>query len=447
MISNLLVDIQQWAGIAWSINVMLGSTFIAASYLLMRRLLLKSESRRFSRYLGMLAFVCLVLLPMLSLFVSTNVVSTSASYSLFEMKTFAETNPLGDGLNWSLGVIAIYLVPSLLLLIRFTLGLGQLWWIRRGLSTSEHPQWQEILEASAARQGVSRTISLCESAVIDSPITFGWLRPVIVMPAGSRTWSSAMVEDVLTHELVHIRRLDWLSLIFVYAVASVFWMNPLVWIMYSRFTSDTEASCDEEVLLSGRDVSVYAQSLVSVARESGRCRPIGGQWLGQTMLERSQLELRVNYLMENDMTTIKTKNKGSVLKGLVALVIAVVLTGVLGSVNVVVAQSAKAPQKTSGSFIPITTVEPRYPTAAAEQGIEGWVHVRFTVNSLGSVQDIEVVEAEPADIFNESAMAAADQFKFTQPNFEGHPVAVPNVQYVFRYILSEDSEVTGPATR
>lgn len=443
MISENVVAITQWAGVAWSLNMMLGSTLFMAVFLLLRKRLLKTESRGLIRYLGLMTFACLALLPLQTLFVFDDALVSAESFALFEVKAFASTNPLGDGLRWSVGAVALYAIPVVLLLGRFVLALSQLWWARRRLSPCNNRLWFTVFSEAAQAQGISRDILLCESDSINTPMTFGWLRPVIVMPTQARSWSGEMIKDVFTHELVHIRRLDWLSLIFVYGIASVYWMNPLVWIMYAKFSVDTEASCDEEVLLSGREVNGYAQSLVSAARESGCHHLSRGQWLGQTMLDRSQLEQRVNYLMENDMNTITKKKSGSVNKGIFALLGAIVFTSVLSSVTLVAAQPADS-AKAVGTFVPLNTIEPRYPTVAAEQSIEGWVHVRFTVNSLGSVQDIEVIEAEPAEIFNQSAIAAADQFKFTQPNVEGHPVDVPNVQYVFRYVLSNDSDVGGP---
>jgi TonB family protein len=238
--------------------------------------------------------------------------------------------------------------------------------------------------------------------------------------------------------------LDWLSLILVYCIASVYWMIPVVWILYARFLDDVEASCDEEVLLAGRDVNDYAQSLVSAARESNHCRQ-SGHWLCQTMLGRSQLELRVKYLLENNMMTIKSLKKRSVGRGAGVMLGAFALTAMFSVVDIVAADASDG-AKAEGTFYPLNRVEPTYPKVAADEGIEGWVHVKFLVNESGTLEDLEVVDAEPAQIFNASALAAARQFRFTQHMVEGHPVRVPNVQYVFRFVLSAESEVGGPET-
>lgn len=91
-------------------------------------------------------------------------------------------------------------------------------------------------------------------------------------------------------------------------------------------------------------------------------------------------------------------------------------------------------------MLPIVNVTPMYPTVAAEEGIEGWVQVMFTVDDLGRVppHTIEVVDAEPSDIFNESAIRATERFRFSPRVRNNQPVAVPGVQYVFRYAMEDD---------
>ncbi|MCB1670792.1 MAG: energy transducer TonB [Gammaproteobacteria bacterium] len=63
-------------------------------------------------------------------------------------------------------------------------------------------------------------------------------------------------------------------------------------------------------------------------------------------------------------------------------------------------------------LIPLTMLPPQYPPAARMRQIEGWVDLLFTVNADGTVSDPVVVEAEPAEIFNEAAMNAARRWRF-----------------------------------
>lgn len=94
---------------------------------------------------------------------------------------------------------------------------------------------------------------------------------------------------------------------------------------------------------------------------------------------------------------------------------------------------------TDGDFLPLVAIAPQYPTRAAQRGIEGWCLVSFTVDGLGNVveESIEIVDAEPASIFDRSSRRAAARFKFQPRVVDGQGVAVEGVQYVFRYELEE----------
>ena len=94
---------------------------------------------------------------------------------------------------------------------------------------------------------------------------------------------------------------------------------------------------------------------------------------------------------------------------------------------------------TDGDYLPLVAIAPQYPTRAAQRGIQGWCLVSFTVDGQGNVIEdtIEVVDAEPASIFDRSSIRAAARFKFQPRVVNGQGVEVPGVQYLFRYQLEE----------
>lgn len=94
---------------------------------------------------------------------------------------------------------------------------------------------------------------------------------------------------------------------------------------------------------------------------------------------------------------------------------------------------------TDGDYLPLVAIAPQYPTRAAQRGIQGWCLVSFTVNGLGNVieDSIEVIDAEPANIFDRSSIRAATRFKFQPRVVDGVGVDVPGVQYLFRYQLED----------
>ena len=91
-------------------------------------------------------------------------------------------------------------------------------------------------------------------------------------------------------------------------------------------------------------------------------------------------------------------------------------------------------------MLPIVTIEPQYPQRAASRGIEGWCLVQFTVTAQGTVDEnsIEVIDADPENIFDSSSRRAVSRFKFNPRVSDGVAVAVPGVRYLFRYNLAEE---------
>ncbi|MYD46219.1 MAG: TonB family protein [Gammaproteobacteria bacterium] len=93
----------------------------------------------------------------------------------------------------------------------------------------------------------------------------------------------------------------------------------------------------------------------------------------------------------------------------------------------------------------LSKVEPEYPEQALLDNVEGYVIVRFEIAETGSVENVEVIEANPPKIFDQSALSAIKQFKYIPKYVDGQPTrttALTNVKYV---IAREDSTSPGRA--
>ena len=81
------------------------------------------------------------------------------------------------------------------------------------------------------------------SGDVSGPVTFGFLRPVILLPEGCLE-----DESIACHELVHVRRRDWLFTVIEECVLSVFWFHPAMWWMVAEIQLAREEAVDREVV-------------------------------------------------------------------------------------------------------------------------------------------------------------------------------------------------------
>ncbi len=104
------------------------------------------------------------------------------------------------------------------------------------------------------------------SARCATPITVGWLSPVLILPQGWERWSAAQLDAVLTHEHEHARRHDplvqWLALL----NRAIFWFHPLAWWLERRLANLAEEACDAAVIRAGHSPQDYSDYLIDMAR-------------------------------------------------------------------------------------------------------------------------------------------------------------------------------------
>ena len=113
---------------------------------------------------------------------------------------------------------------------------------------------------------ISRPLAVRSSDLISSPLTYGILHPVILLPKKLDRNDQVALKYVLTHEYVHIRRFDAITKILFAAVLCIHWFNPLVWVMYVLANRDMELSCDAWVIrmLGEKNRSSYALMLIKM---------------------------------------------------------------------------------------------------------------------------------------------------------------------------------------
>ncbi len=117
---------------------------------------------------------------------------------------------------------------------------------------------------------IKRKIRICLSDNISSPLTYGIIKPVILLPKNIYTGEYKQLDYVFRHELIHIKRLDIVRKMIMTTVLCIHWFNPFVWIMYLLYNRDIELVCDEAVIRSeSKDCrSVYAMALIDMEEKT-----------------------------------------------------------------------------------------------------------------------------------------------------------------------------------
>ena len=179
-----------------------------------------------------------------------------------------ESNKLASAVlfGWILGFAFIGFRPLM--------GLSRLTWLAARSKPLLEDGWMHETLNIASGFGISRSVRLLESRnALAMPLTYGFFRPEIILLAGATQWTEARRRIVLSHELAHIARNDWVVQICAEFVCALYWFNPLVWLAAARLRQESERACDDAVLLSGIAPSHYASQLLDLARtlkNSGR---------------------------------------------------------------------------------------------------------------------------------------------------------------------------------
>lgn len=224
------------------------------------------------------------------------IVDAVAASPVFNRLTFAAL------LAWGLGLSFV--------LLRLLAGLLRLAWVSAHAKPLFDDDWMRaVLELSMFHK-LSRSVRLlqCRSQLA-MPLTWGLFRPVIVLPSGAEHWPEDRRRIVLSHELAHIARHDWLLQICAELVRALYWFHPLAWLAAARLRQESERACDDEVLRTGIAPSLYATQLLDLARtleNSGRA------WSAALAIARpSNLERRfaamLNPSINRSRLSVKTK--------------------------------------------------------------------------------------------------------------------------------------------
>ncbi|MBV9526912.1 M56 family metallopeptidase [Sphingomonas sp.] len=249
-----------------------------------------SAERSLIAHVGLLALVTLALAPLVlpswnveapALFATTDA-PTAGPATLSLPAATAHREPTGSSvtqaalppatasvatssISWTAAALAAYAVPAAILLFITLLALARLLALRARADVLVDGHWLSALARAQRRMGFKHGTALLTSNELGSPISWGLMRPVILLNERA-VQASGEAEAIIAHELAHVARLDWAKLLLARIATALFWFNPLVWLLAREAHQLREETADDAVLASDIADTDYAELLVGVAR-------------------------------------------------------------------------------------------------------------------------------------------------------------------------------------
>lgn len=136
------------------------------------------------------------------------------------------------------------------------------------------------------RHPLRREIRLRQLDGLPTPLTYGLLHPVILLPEDTDWEDTRSLDYILFHEYIHIHRWDGVLKLAAVVALCVHWVNPMVWILYILLNRDIELACDAAVLRRfGMDNRAsYARVLIGMKENGRRFDPLSSHF-GQNAAE------------------------------------------------------------------------------------------------------------------------------------------------------------------
>ena len=319
------------------------------------------------------------------------------------------TTALADGAGASNRVAAS--VPILLTIwtIGIALVLGRL-----GISLAVLIR---LTRAASAFRGLDVRVS----SALMTPITWGVIRPVILLPAYVLEWPAEKYAALVRHEQAHIERRDWLWQTFAECLTAVLWFHPLVWLAAARLRSEAEHGADDRVLRDGIGASNYAQQLLDIARRLKQHPPHAA--VAMTRRPRA-LESRIAAILDPSRPRTGAGMRVRLTVVLTAACLLVVLAACQSARIYKVAQLQTPPKV-------VSKVEPNYTDDARTAKIEGPVVLSLMIDPQGLPKNIRVTKSLDKGL-DQEAIAAIEKWHFAPGIKDGKPVrAAATIQVNF----------------
>jgi len=321
--------------------------------------------------------------------------------------------PVPAGPRFTRGEIALAALAAgaLVRLAWLAVGLWRLRRYRRHSAPLEGPAFQRMLW--------SGPLDLRLSEEVSSPVTFGFRKPVILLPAGFPHLDAAIQEAVLTHECLHVRRRDWLFTVMEEIVRAAFWFHPAIWWLLGEVQLAREQAVDRATVEMTKGREEYVDALLAIAGAQPRLDLAPAP----LFLRKRHLKQRVVSILK-EVRMSKTHSLSALAAGVCILAAACwLIAGAfpLAAAPQVVADGPGVSVDLGGSAL-LHRPPVQYPEAARAGRVEGTVMLEVTVDSAGNPIDARVVSG-PQEL-RKAALQSVLQWHFAHGSSGARQVSI-----------------------
>ena len=309
---------------------------------------------------------------------------------------------LQGNLAW---IVALWAVCASVLAVR--IGLGLLWVKRAERRYAGEAHWQGRVERMAVQFGISRTVRLRVVENLASPITAGWWRPVVLVPASLMTGMPAhLLEALLAHELAHVRRFDYLVNLGQNVVETLLFYHPAVWWISGRIREEREQIADDIAATQLGEPRRLALALSELERIQFSSHHLAQAANGGVLMTR------IKRLIRPETQALNWKA-------------AIPVLGLAAACLSVYANAAPDPTKAEKTHAVAdfkSCAKPVWPAESLKNENQGTVTLSFLVGVDGKVKDSAIKKSSGFAPLDEAARSGIAKCSFKPATVAGQPV-------------------------
>ncbi len=334
------------------------------------------------------------------------------------MMQFAVRNMVGNGQLIDLGaavrsIVSVWALCAAVLSVRMALGL--LWierTVRRNARRHDPVQarWQARLSQMAQAFGITRQVRLRIVEVLASPVTAGWWRPVVLVPAAlAARMPPDLLEALLAHELAHVRRHDYLVNLLQNVIETLLFYHPAVWWLSNRIRAERELVADDFAARQLGEPRRLALALSELERLQFSTHHLAQAANGGNLMDRIQ------HLMRPAPQALNWKAAIPML-GLALACVAIYA-------EATAAEATTAKNKTVKAVVNFDScAKPEYPAAAVAQQRTGMVTLGFSIGADGKVKSSKIEKTSGHPDLDQAARTGIEKCSFIPATKAGKPV-------------------------